>query len=660
MSEMIYLNTGANFTAVQKYYQIQYHQRLFCVSNRKTKTVKSMDIIFVTLPKYLVPISTLLRKLGYRVFYLKLSRNKNIITENISVEKLKHAGILPLPFEDIAFFKDYSEMDSDPEMKSFKRVQEIAPLEFLQVFEKLFPNIPNLSKKLQIAVHSTVSIQMMYVTGKVNIWAGAHPDRNYLLIDVDPLCLTAPKLAPNVRLFVIPLDILGTGMASVTNIVRNVPGSLKSKLKFKGHVGGPTKTHSEEAERCRIALVTHQGLNYGNLFLKDLFYSTRRDSELHPEKLLYFDYSGVGSPSGKLKWVYLGDHRQSWISNISSALVAIRHGILHIRHFRHILGLLILARIYVIFRSFSTKLESYPDLKMALIDYEILCPKELLLAFESKGIQTVAAQERFFFSFYNSFGTILNYYLCGSQYAADSMKLSPLYSVDHFLPVGQYRSDNLLEAKKSPPPHILVAPIDKGLKIITALGFHTHTEWQNSQLDPMLSWKAHQQFLDDIIRLSSEIPDIFIILRYKYVDWMSLPIFAETIQKIKTTDNITISIDYEKSFFSYDLCAHSDLVIAKPTSLTDECLAAGIPVLFHEYTHNTKRLVADAIAYTPARILCFNYQDLKERVQIILSGSPNAITEDYDYLRKVVYGGLGDGRVKERIHTHLEKKIAEL
>lgn len=620
-----------------------------------------MDIIFVTIPKYLVPISIFFRKLGYRVFYLELSGNRNTKTENITIEKLKHAGIVPLPFENLSGFKGFSEIDSDSEMKSFKRTQEIAPIEFFQVFEKLFANNTNITKKLQIVIHSMVVNQMMNVTGKVNIWANAHPDRNFLLIDVSYLALIAPELAPNVRLLVIPFDILESGMAIVTGIISRFLYLLKAAFRFKGKVVSQTGTASREVDQSRVALVTHKGLNYGNLFEKDLFYSAQINSELHPERLLHIDYSGWISPSEKLKWVCLSNHRQSFTTNIYSVLVVWCKGILHVRNMRHLICLQFLTNFYVSYKSFSTALESYPNLKLALIDYEILCPKALLLAFESRGIRTVATQERFIFAFNNLFvSIILNDYLCNSQFAAEALKRSPINCVDHFLPVGQFRSDNLLEAKKSPSPQILKSPISKGLRIITALGFTSSMEWKNSQLNLLINWKAHQHFLDDMIRLSKEIPDIFIILRYKDVDWVSLSVFAETVQKINSSGNMIISMDYDKSYFSYDLCAHSDLVIAKHTSLGDECLSAGIPVLFHEYTHNTERLIADAFDYTPARIMCFNYDELLERAKIILSGTPNAMTGDYEYLKNVVYGGLGDGKVKERIHAHIEKLLSEV
>jgi hypothetical protein len=621
---------------------------------------RTMDVIFVTLPKYLIPISILIRKLGYPVYYLKLSGNSDIKTENILVEKLKHARILPLPLEDITHFKGYSEIFSDPEMKIYKKVQDVASIELLKEYEKLFPNTTNITKKLQKVVYSMVEIQMMCVTGKVNIWANAYADRNHVLIDISPLSLIAPELAPNVRLLIIPLEIFTEGLNKIINLIRMSLRIFPATIRFKGKASCKTNTHSEKVEPSRVAFVTHQGLNYANLFQKDLFNSPQINSTLHPEKLLHFDYSGYASPSEKLKWVCLGNHRQSWISNISFAFDAMSMGILHIRRLRHILCLIIVTRSYVIFRSFSTKLEDYPDLKLALIDFELLCPRELLLALESKGIQTVATQERVIMAFTNYFPIILKHYLCASQLAADALERSPLNCIDHYQVVGQYRSDILFKVKKSPPPEILKIPLAKGLRVITALGFHTYLEWHNSQTEPLLNWKAHQHFLDDMIRLSCEIPDIFIILRYKDIEWLSLPIFAETIQKIKSSENIKISIDYDKSFVSYDLCAHSDLVIAKYTSLADECLSVGIPVLFHEYTHNTERIVADTFDYHPTKIMCFNYAELLERTKIILSGTPNTMTEDYEYLKNVVFGGMGDGKVKERIHAYIEEKLSEL
>jgi hypothetical protein len=622
-----------------------------------------MNIIVVSLPEYFDSVCILIQKIGHQVYYLKLSSSSKTDEEKEKqrVLRLKSRGILPLPLADLPRYQGISDIEIDPEMKAFSRTLEISSLKLLHGFKGLFPRNTNIEKKLQIAVHSTVSLQQMYVVAKINIWARVNPDKKNLLIDFSLKGLLNPKLAPNVRQVIVPLSIFEKGLRVFFELLHTSLLSLQASFSLKKESRIPNDSHAREFNSSRVAFVTHQGLKYGNIFQKDLFYSTRTDSELHPERLLHIDYSGVPNPSEKIKWVCLGNQKQSLFMHIYFALIALCKGIPHIRHIRHIFGLIILTRFYVGYRSYSSKLDKYPDLKIALIDYDVLCPKDLILAFEEKGIITIATQERFVSAFGKLFtSTIIKYYLCNSPLTAEALLKNPITCVDYYIPVGQYRTDKLLERKRATPPQILKAPIAKGRKIITALGYHTQMEWHNSQVDLLINWKTHQQFLDDMIQLSNDIPDIFIILRYKNVDWMSLPIFNEIIQKINSSENIIISTDYSKDFFSYDICAHSDLVIAKYTSLADECLSVGIPVLFHEYTHNTERILADVFDYNPAKIMCFNYQELLERAKIVINGKPNTMIQDYEYLKNVVYGGLSDGRVKERIHKHIEELLSKL
>ncbi len=600
-----------------------------------------------------------MRKFSYNVFYLRLECPPGPAKQRALA--LREAGILPLPLEDLARFVVERKDFSDPEKKFQNKALQLTPIAVLQAFVGLYRNNADIAAKLLNIIQCMVSGQT-YAVSQMNFWARAHPGRKHLLIYPSVHGMLAFNLASNVSLLVVPVDTLFKGVAAVSRIFRK---ALRSITAAPTRKGGPAVTETPDLRKVpasRVVYVTHKGLNYGNLFQKSLFYSGRTDSELHQENLLHFDYSGTPSPSEKIKWVCLGNQPQSLWFNLYYSLVAISRGIVRVRRVQQLIGLLLLARVFVRFKFYTKRLEAYPDLKMALIDYEVLCPKSLLLAFEARNIKTVAAQERFFMPSYTRVGTILNTYLCASEYVAGVMGKSATYCVDYYLPVGQYRSDNLVKARLSPPPKILEAPIAQGRKIIIALGYHTHLDWYDSQQDPELNWKAHRHFLDDMIHLSKDISNVFIVLRYKNVDWLSLPVFADIAQQIESMENITISMDYERSFVSYDLCAHSHLVIAKYTSLGHECLSVGIPVLFHDYTHNTEQLVAsvlvaNGIDYSPARILCFNYQDLLARSQAVLSGDI-AKTSEYEYLKKVVYGGLGDGNVRERIHAHMESLLA--
>jgi len=620
-----------------------------------------MDLIFISLPKNLIPVVKLLKRIGYQVYFIKLSGFEDFQErENCIIAELKRSGIIPLPLESLSEIKGFSEQHFDNHMKVFQRTQQIAPLDYLQCFSKWFKNIDNIERKLQITIHDTIVGWSMGNYGKIGFWADAHPNRKYLVIGIDYIDLFGPELPSNVKLLIIPVSSILTG---VNEIIRSLFGKIQALYHFD--VGKRTQDETLKKTKLkenlsRVALVTHKGLDYGNLYQKTLYYSNNPDSERYSEKILHIDYTGTYSPSEQLYWVSMGDHRESWICNIYFACMAISKGLFHIHHIRELLGLLIYSRSFVIYQSYLKKLTKHPKLKIALIDYDNLCPKELLLALENKKITTIATQERFLGSFSKGYDSIFfNYYLCSSRFVADVMSASPIHCVNHYYPVGQYRSDELIRAKTSFPPEVLVKPIFEGRKIITALPFHTHLEWQNSQIDPLTNWTAHKQFLEDMIRLSDDLPDVFIILRYKNIDWISLPEFNAIIQKIHLSDKIAISKEYNKSFYSYDLCAHSDLIIAKFTSLADDCLSVGIPVLFHEYTHNIKGVVTAGFDYSPAKIMCCNYSELLERAKIILSSTSHEMTKDYEYLKTVVYGGLGDGGVKERIHDNIEKILSE-
>ena len=617
------------------------------------------DVIFAWLPAYLDFLAWIFWKFGYNVFYLGLSGSGGSAqAERQRATVLCEAGILPLPLEDLPCLTGIREYIGDPEKSIERKANQIAPLRLLQAFEGLYPNNADVAKKLRTVVQSISAGQVLTV-GQVNCWARAHPGRKHILIYPGLRGLLVIDLASNVRLLVAPVGLLVEPLIAGAQVIRKVLRAIMGAVVRNERPAVRVLVEPGNVSTSRAVFVTHAGLSYGNLFQKTLFYSDRSDSDLHPSHLLHFDYRGFPCPSGNIRWVCLGSERQALLAGMSHALVAISRGIVGVRSCSQIIGLLLLARFYAISMAYSRKLEAYPDLKVALIDYETLCPKALLFAFESRNIRTAAAQERFIGGFYAIAGTVLNDYLCGSEYVAEVMKKSSAYSVDRYLPVGQYKSDHLVAARHSLPPQVLQRPLAQGRKIITALGFHTHMEWHNSQSDPLLNWTAHRHFLEDMIRLSRDIPNVFIMFRYKMLDWVSLPVFAEVVGKIESSDNMAIARDYEKSFFSYDLCAHSHLVIAKHTSLGDECLAAGIPVLFHEYTHNAERVVADAFDYSPARIMCFNYQEILERSQIILGGEPHAMVSDYECLQSVVYGGLGDSKVRERIHAHIESLLKE-
>lgn len=610
-----------------------------------------MDIIFVTLKNYFLIPTLLLQKFGCRLFYLKI--DSELERKNpLIVQELKNKHILPLPLESLQSISDPFEGYSDPEMKILNISKEYIPKNFTHCFEQLFPNVSNITKKMEIMVNRIFARKMRSVTSFINIWARDKPDQKHILIDVQLSGLLTPGLEPNVILLIIPIDIIEK---PIRLFIYKAYAIIRLLFKV---IGLPNE--QKQYNDVRFYRPFQPRVAFVNDSAGPLIYSSNTESELYRENLLHLYYRNFPESSEKQKWSAIWKPTKLFrLATISDALVAIRHGILRVRSFKQIIGLILITCHYIQFRFFLQQLEKYPSLELAIIRNEIICPKPLLLAFEEKGIQTMALQYRFDVSNNNLVGsTFLNYYLCASQFVADLMQESKFYCINKFIPVGLYRSDIIHQRRTSPPPDTLRIPIFRGCRIITALGWQIPLYWQESQLSFRLGWTAQTQFLEDMYRLSEELPDVFIILRYENIDWMTLPIFAEIVSKIRASENIAISTEYNKKNFTYNLCAHSSLVIInKHDRIANECLSIGIPVLFHNYSPNNVGFIWNV--YKDSKVMCNNYTELLNRSRIVLGESPNEMTNEYNLLQKVVLGDFGDGRVKERVHAFVNEILSQ-
>ena len=85
-------------------------------------------------------------------------------------------------------------------------------------------------------------------------------------------------------------------------------------------------------------------------------------------------------------------------------------------------------------------------------------------------------------------------------------------------------------------------------------------------------------------------------------------------QRFELLDNVFIDDRYDVFDRSYLLAAMADVVVARYTSLCDQCLAAGIPVLIHEPLPNGGRLISAWHDYKPFPVLTFSFQELQEQM----------------------------------------------
>ena len=224
--------------------------------------------------------------------------------------------------------------------------------------------------------------------------------------------------------------------------------------------------------------------------------------------------------------------------------------------------------------------------------------------------------------------------------------------------MGQYRCDYISLYKNEIVPEEISKAKNSGKKILLVFGHNAPEHWFESYTNPLINWTAQNSFLEDCIKLSQNLNNTYIILRYKSLNWLTNKYFKNILNKINNCENIIISNNYKESYYSYKLCANADLIIAKHTSIADECLSNEIPVLFHEYTHNMKRSAADAFDYLYSGSLCYNFEELLEKSKSLLFDNSSKLKEEITKLNKTIYYVKEKGNIKNKIIGQLEKLIS--
>ena len=381
---------------------------------------------------------------------------------------------------------------------------------------------------------------------------------------------------------------------------------------------------------------------------------------LNKYNLLHLDYSNYLSPERNIHWICLGKEHVSSMKIFFKILYAAIKNLYLVRSWSTFLVWVLLIQQYGTYVKYCEVIKKFKGLKIAIIDYDHLCPKTLLLAFKKNNIKTAATQERFITTFYTSFSNVMvDTYYAASEYTANFVKKSKYYDVKNVVPVGQYRTDYISLYKKDALPKEISSAKNNGKKILVILGYHSFNHWFESYVDPLINWTAQLNFLEDCIKLSQNLDNTFVILRFKSLGWSTNSFFKDVIDKINNSENIIISTNYKDSYYSYMLCANADLVIAKHTSIADECLAKEIPVLFHEYTHNMKKLVVVFPNYLSSELICYNFQELYQKSKSILFSDSTKLEEKIKKLNKTIYFVSEKTNIKKKILKNLENWLSE-
>ena len=615
-----------------------------------------MQIIFEQINYWQIPLIRMLKFFRLNVFYLNIESGSEFQRNEIA-SKLRKRNITPLliEFEKKINRRSFSLASEDYDEYAYKKNIKMIPDKVLKKYNNLFSIDEKNVKKLRLLIQNIISGQRS-TSGKIEIWSNSHPTEKIILIGFRFKDFFNFSAANNITKIIIPIDFLFNFIKIFqSQKIENKILKSNNLKNSEGKIG-----NSEEKS---VAFVPHKGLAYGSagetLFQKTLYYSDDKNSCFNKYNILHLDYSNYSSPEKNIHWKCLKKTKISFKKIIFKSFLASIKTFYLVRSRSTFLIWIYLIQQYITYIKYCEVIKNFKKLKLALIDFDYLCPKTLLLAFSKNNIKTIATQERFITTFHSYTNIMVDTYFTSSEFTANQFKNSKYYDINHIIPMGQYRSDYITLYKDRMIPEEVAKAKNNGKKILIILGHHSQNNWYESCREPHLNWTAQLEFLEDCVKLSQDLKNTHIILRYKTIAWTKNKFFKNILSKINNSENISISSNYKDSAFSYKLCANADLVIAKHTSIADECLANEIPVLFYEYTHNMKKIFLVFPNYLSSELICYKFDELYQKSKSILFSNSSKLIEEVKQLNKTIYFVNEKKNIKKKILENLENKLIQ-
>lgn len=420
-----------------------------------------------------------------------------------------------------------------------------------------------------------------------------------------------------------------------------------------------------ERDKIEVIYFPHQGVFYGDLFKKDHFYNKNNNSAFNMKKILHLSLGDANKDFMVQSYQFYMDNDIPFADvrtlNYSKKKLIMRLYVLIKK-----IGLEIFCdlrkygffyvsyslSLFVSITKYMLLFSNFPQLKIALVGYDHLFPRNLSLALSLNNVKVCATQERFIFAFWPDTYYIFDYYFA----AGNVVREEGLYNcaISHCISSGLVRVDNLFGYETKTVYDSEYDTIKRTKKLILALDYHMPpSEIEDIEMDPAARIATTRFFYEHLIKLALEVPEIYIVIKGKSNASYKSRFISDLVDRINRIENIKIELDLKK-YNPYYLSQKADLTIACHNSLADELLAAGKPVIFYEGSDLMKTI----FDYHHLPIIVTNYKELKCRVENFLNGVylDESVIKT---LQEEYYSNCFHGKVQKTVQEMLEKIITE-
>ena len=534
----------------------------------------------------------------------------------------------------------------------------------LQVF---FPNVKDLQKKLRLIIYqhfdTLVVSQQAIIT-----WIKSSIYKDSIIVNFSALKPGAKCVwkSSNLRVvfifnylnFFISL-LVKLSLVFTNYLIKTVSSKFKSTPKknhLSNHFYENTNFHKNDVlffPHCGVVTVGHPP--------KDHFYSDQIDSPFHPSKIIHLEYDNrldINLETEKMKkYFHLNSiyYKRFIKSNIS--LFSIIRLIIKIIptiklfHYKNIennfLYYALVLYTYVSFMGYRSSLIPYKESKIALVGYDILFPKALAFALESFNIKTISITERFTLVYTNNYTFSLDTLLSASESSSKIIKNSDRFLINNIFSVGQVRTDHFFDKD------ILQS---KYKARVVVLDHHIENDSEDQKFQPVLNWKNDINYRNEILSLAELNPEIEFIFRGKNYNWYNNKYHHLVKLKADRLPNVIVDTDYSvNAWKSYNLCASADLIIARPTSLAEECVSKGMDVIVMDYGINYTTTVSKFSPKLLREYYCHSFKQFNELFEFWKEHGYIISKELKNQIKNEIFSNLTDGKVKQRVQKYLNE-----
>ena len=532
---------------------------------------------------------------------------------------------------------------------------------------KFFPNIKNLQRKLKLFIYEYFD-KLFLEQQLLIMWLKSSPYKNRNIIIYHALKPGAKKIWHDSGLTVI--FILNYFLFFIDCFIDLLFSTIKYFFKFFLSIFGRKKKKIEidndffkKKHICKkdILFFPHNGVvNFGHP-PKDYFYSNQKESPFFPSNIIHLEYdlrTDIELEKKKIRNyfkienVYYKKFKNSNIPLFKSfkffiEILKVINGIKYKNLKSNILYYYIIFKVFISFNRCRHTLGFYKEAKIALVGYEILFPKSLALALESFNIKTIACSERFIVPFMNHTTFILDTLFSISEFSSKIIQNSDRFAVNNIFPIGQVRTDRFLDKSLSKP---------KYEKNVVILDYHIEPSSIEEKFSLITNWKNDINFRNEILSLAENHQDINFIFRGKNANWYNNKFHSQVKMRVDKLPNVEVNMDYLLDRWkSYQLCSSADLIIARPTSLAEECVSMGLNVIVIDCGVNYTKQVFEFLPDLLKDYYCNSYDQLKESFEFWKKNNYILTKTKKDKIKKEIFSNLTDGKVKYRLQKHLNE-----